>query len=169
MPTAPEPAYKSTKREPTTRGPRMLKIVSRRRSLVGRVAVPLGACNSLDRNSPAITRIVSEHIAEQPAHHAPYNSFMLRSSLPIGRYLGVDVRVHLLFPLLLAFAITYSIVSNGSPTRGFGLWAALCMAVVMREIARTIAAAYVGFRVRALLLLPIGGVMAFSPRPGVKG
>jgi len=93
---------------------------------------------------------------------------MLRSSLPIGRYFGVDVRVHLLFPLLLAFAVTYSILYNGSPVRGFGLWAALCLAVLVREIARTIAAAYVGFRVRALFLLPVGGVMAFSPRTGAK-
>jgi CBS domain-containing protein len=94
---------------------------------------------------------------------------MLRSSFPIGRYLGVDVRVHLLFPLLLAFAIAYSVVCYGSATRGVGLWAALCLAVLIREVARSIAAAYAGFRVRALFLLPVGGVMAFSPRAGAKG
>jgi CBS domain-containing protein len=94
---------------------------------------------------------------------------MLRSYLPIGRYLGVEVRVHLLFPLLLAFAVCYSVIVNGAAARGVGLWAALCLAVVVREAARTIAAAYAGFRVRALFLLPVGGVMAFSPRPGPKG
>jgi len=94
---------------------------------------------------------------------------MLRSSLPIGRYLGVDVRVHLLFPLLLILAIGYSMVFNGDAIRGVGLWAALCLAVLVREVARTIAAAYAGFRVRALFLLPVGGVMAFSPRPGSRG
>ena len=94
---------------------------------------------------------------------------MLRSSLPIGRYLGVDVRVHMLFPLLLAFAVCYSVIVTGSPTRGVGLWAALCLAVLVREVVRTIAAAYAGFRVRALFLLPVGGVMAFSPRAGAKG
>jgi CBS domain-containing protein len=94
---------------------------------------------------------------------------MLRSSLPVGRYLGVEVRVHLLFPLLLLFAVFYSIVFNGTAVRGIGLWAALCLAVLVREAARTIAAAYAGFRVRALFLLPVGGVMAFSPRAGVKG
>ena len=93
---------------------------------------------------------------------------MLRSSLPIGRYLGVDVRVHLLFPMLLAFAVCYSIIFDGTPTRGFGLWAALCLAVLVREVARTIAATYAGFSVRALLLLPVGGVMAFSPRANSK-
>jgi hypothetical protein len=35
-----------------------LNNVSRSRSLVGRVAVPRGACNNLDRYSPAITLIV---------------------------------------------------------------------------------------------------------------
>jgi CBS domain-containing protein len=93
---------------------------------------------------------------------------MLRSSIPVGRYLGVDVRVHLLFPILLFFAICYSIIFNGGAIRGIGLWAALCLAVLVREVARTIAAAYAGFRVRALFLLPVGGVMAFSPRAGAK-
>jgi len=89
---------------------------------------------------------------------------MWRSSVPIGRYLGVDVRVHLLFPLLLAFAVCYSVICNGDAIRGVGLWAALCLAVIVREIARSIAAAYAGFHVRALFLLPVGGVMAFSSR-----
>ena len=93
---------------------------------------------------------------------------MLRSSIPVGRYLGVDVRVHLLFPILLFFAICYSIVFNGGAARGIGLWCALCLAVLIRELARTIAAAYAGLRVRALFLLPIGGVMAFSPRAEAK-
>jgi CBS domain-containing protein len=94
---------------------------------------------------------------------------MLRSSLPIGRYLGVDLRVHILFPLLLFVAVAYSLYCYQSPTRGVGLWAALCLAVLVREVARSIAAAYAGFRVRALFLLPVGGVMAFSPRAGAKG
>jgi len=94
---------------------------------------------------------------------------MLRSSIPIGRYLGVDVRVHLLFPLLLFVAVCYAMATNQPAIRGVGLWAALCLAVLVREVARTIAAAYAGFRVRALFLLPVGGVMAFSPRAGAKG
>jgi CBS domain-containing protein len=94
---------------------------------------------------------------------------MLRSSFPIGRYLGVDVRVHVLFPLLLFLSICYALYFNQPAARGIGLWAALCLAVLVREVARTIAAAYVGFRVRALFLLPVGGVMAFSPRPSTRG
>jgi len=38
----------------------------------------------------------------------------------------------------------------------------MCSAVLVREVARSIAATYVGLRLRALFLLPIGGLMAFS-------
>ena len=37
----------------------------------------------------------------------------------------------------------------------------------MREIARSIAAAYAGLRLRALFLLPVGGVMAFASQDGM--
>ena len=87
---------------------------------------------------------------------------MLRSSIPIGRLLNVDLRVHLSFPLLLALAVILSAVSGGGASRGVALWLAMCFAVLVRELARSIAAAYTGLRLRALLLLPIGGLMAFS-------
>ena len=92
---------------------------------------------------------------------------MLRSSLPVGRFFQVDVRMHLSFPLLLVLAIVLSILLTGSPSRGIGLWIALCLAVFVREIARTIAAAYAGLRLRTLFLLPVGGVMAFASQDGV--
>jgi CBS domain-containing protein len=100
---------------------------------------------------------------------------MLRSSISIGRFFGVDVRVHLSIPLLLVLSIGCSEYINGEPWRGIGLWAALFFAILVREIARAIAAVYVGLRLRALFLLPVGGVMAFAPRdrtadsiPGTK-
>ncbi len=92
---------------------------------------------------------------------------MLRSSLPVGRFFHVDVRMHLSFPLLLVLAIVLSILLTGSPSRGIGLWIALCLAVFVREIARTIAAAYAGLRLRTLFLLPVGGMMAFASQDGV--
>src|SRR5215469_1943555 len=64
---------------------------------------------------------------------------MFRSSIPLGRFFGVEVRVHISFVLLL-------------------------VAAVVREIARAIAALYSGLHLRAVLLLPVGGVMAFAPR-----
>src|SRR5215472_13612233 len=57
MPTAPVPANRSTKKAPATRSPRMLKRVSRKRSLVGRSAMPLGLFKCRLRYFPAITRI----------------------------------------------------------------------------------------------------------------
>jgi CBS domain-containing protein len=89
---------------------------------------------------------------------------MLRSSFPLGRFMHVDVRAHFSFPLLLALAIAFSVMDNGGAARGVALWLALCAAVLVREIARAIAASYAGLRLRALFLLPVGGVMAFSNR-----
>lgn len=87
---------------------------------------------------------------------------LLRSSISLGRLMGVDVRVHLSFALLLLAAVVYTWQTMGSPLRGFGFCAALCFAVAVREGARAIAAAYVGLRLRAVFLLPVGGVMAFA-------
>jgi CBS domain-containing protein len=89
---------------------------------------------------------------------------MLRSSFPIGRFMGVDLRVHISFPLLLLLSVMFSEATTGGAARGVGLWLALCFAVVVREAARAIAAAYSGLHLRALFLLPVGGVMAFSTR-----
>ncbi len=74
------------------------------------------------------------------------------------------MRVHVSFVVLLALAAGYSVVTTGSMERGIGLWLALCAAVLVREIARAIAAAYTGLPLRALFLLPVGGVMALAPR-----
>lgn len=89
---------------------------------------------------------------------------MSRSSIPFGRLFGVEVRVHISFLLLLVLSVGYSAVALNSVSRGLGLWLALCFAVVVRETARAIAALYSGLRLRGLLLLPVGGVMAFAPR-----
>ena len=76
--------------------------------------------------------------------------------------MNVDLRVHLSFLLLLIISVGFSIFENGGALRGVALWLAMCSAVLVREVARSIAATYVGLRLRALFLLPIGGLMAFS-------
>ncbi len=43
-------------------------------------------------------------------------------SFPIGRFLGVDLRIHTFFLLLLGVAISYSSVSGSTGGRGFVLW-----------------------------------------------
>jgi len=87
---------------------------------------------------------------------------MLRFSFPLGRIMGVEVRLHLSFFVLFLCALAYGMNYN-SAWRGAGLFAALALAVAVRETARCIAAAYVGLRLRVLFLLPVGGVMAFAP------
>jgi predicted transcriptional regulator len=92
---------------------------------------------------------------------------MLRSSFPLGRFLGIDLRIHLSFPVLLVLAIAWSEATTGGAWRGIGLWSALLFAVVVRETARAIAVAWSGLRLKALFLLPVGGVMALIQRaPG---
>jgi predicted transcriptional regulator len=91
---------------------------------------------------------------------------MLRSSFSIGTFMGVDLRVHISFPFLLLLAIMFSEITDGGAARGVGLWLALCLAVAVREAARAIAAAYAGLQLRALFLLPVGGIMAFTTRGG---
>src|ERR1700719_5308628 len=59
MPIAPVPAYRSQKSESATSGPRMLKSVSRKRSLVGRRRKRPGPFNRRLRYLPAITRTIN--------------------------------------------------------------------------------------------------------------
>lgn len=83
-------------------------------------------------------------------------------SFPIGRFLGVDIRIHTFFLLLLGVAISYGSVAGSTGGRGFALWLLLLLAVVVREIARAIAAAWFGLELRSILLLPTGGLMNFT-------
>ena len=57
MPTAPVPAYKSKKRLPGTRGPKIENKASRTLSDVGRSDLPSGALRRRPRWEPAMTRI----------------------------------------------------------------------------------------------------------------
>jgi CBS domain-containing protein len=86
---------------------------------------------------------------------------MLRYSLPLGRFFGVDLRMHISFPVLLVLCIVLSESINGVASRGVALWLALCFAVFVREAARAVAAAYIGLELHGLFLLPVGGIMAF--------
>jgi Zn-dependent protease len=83
-------------------------------------------------------------------------------SFPIGRFLGVDIRIHTFLVLLLGVAISYGSVTGSTGGRGFSLWLLLLLALAVREIARAIAAAWLGVELRSLLLLPTGALMTFS-------
>jgi CBS domain-containing protein/Zn-dependent protease len=81
--------------------------------------------------------------------------------------MGVEVRVHLFFPLLMLVCLALS--GADGKMRGLGLFGALVAAVAVRETARLMVAAWLGLRLRALLLLPIGGLFAYADPESQEG
>ncbi len=70
------------------------------------------------------------------------------------------MRVHVFFPLLALVFLGLG-ASMGWP-RSLGLFLVLVIAVATRETARLLVAAWLGLRLRAVLLLPIGGFFAYA-------
>jgi CBS domain-containing protein/Zn-dependent protease len=76
--------------------------------------------------------------------------------------MGVEMRVHAFFPLLAVVCLGLSASEGVSLMRGLGLFLVLVAAVAVRETARLLVAAWLGLRLRAILLLPIGGLFAYA-------
>jgi len=74
--------------------------------------------------------------------------------------MGVELRVHIFFPLLIL--VLFAISGPDGWPRGLALFFALVAAVVVRETARLLVAAWLGLRLRAVLVLPIGGLFAYA-------
>jgi CBS domain-containing protein/Zn-dependent protease len=74
--------------------------------------------------------------------------------------MGVELRVHAFFPLLAVVCLV--IGASDGLARGLGLFLVLTVAVAVRETARLLVAAWLGLRLRAVLLLPIGGLFAYA-------
>ena len=85
----------------------------------------------------------------------------------MGRWMGVEVRIHLFFPLLMVVCLGLS--SADGVLRGLGLFLVLVSAVAVRETARLLVAAWLGLRLRAILLLPIGGLFAYADPESQEG
>jgi Zn-dependent protease/CBS domain-containing protein len=83
-------------------------------------------------------------------------------SFPIGRLLGVDVRIHTFFLLLLGLSISYASMTGATGSRGFALWLLLLLAILVREVARALGAAWFGLDLRSTLLLPTGGLLTYA-------
>jgi hypothetical protein len=67
--------------------------------------------------------------------------------------MGVEMRVHAFFPLLALVCLGISAADGLG--RGLALFFVLVAAVVVRETARLLVAAWLGLRLRAILLTPI--------------
>ena len=72
-------------------------------------------------------------------------------SIPLGRWFGVEMRVHIFFPLLVLVLFAIS-GADGWP-RAWLSFFILVAAVAVRETARLVVAAWLGLRLRAILLL----------------
>ncbi|HTA87213.1 MAG TPA: site-2 protease family protein, partial [Silvibacterium sp.] len=83
-------------------------------------------------------------------------------SFPLGRWMGVDLRIHTFFLLLLGLCLLSTNLVNIQSWRAIMLWLILLLAVVVREVARVIVAAYHGVQLRSILLLPIGGLFSYA-------
>ena len=89
-----------------------------------------------------------------------YNLSMRGWSIPLGRWMGVELRVHAFFPLLAVVCLVLG--ARDGVLRGMGLFGVLTAAVAVRETARLLVAAWFDLRLRAVLLLPIGGLFAYA-------
>jgi CBS domain-containing protein len=74
--------------------------------------------------------------------------------------MGVEIRVHIFFPLLVL--VLFAMGGQQGFPRGLALFILLVAAVAVRETARLLVAAWLGLRLRAILLLPIGGLFAYT-------
>lgn len=74
--------------------------------------------------------------------------------------MGVELRIHAFFPLLAIVCLGLSAADGW--VRGIGLFLVLVAAVVVRETARLLVAAWLGLSLRAVLLLPVGGLFAYA-------
>jgi CBS domain-containing protein/Zn-dependent protease len=74
--------------------------------------------------------------------------------------MGVEMRMHIFFPALALVCVGLS--GNSGFLRGMGLFFLCIAAVIVRETARLIVAAYLNLKLRAVLLLPVGGLFAYA-------
>ena len=84
-------------------------------------------------------------------------------SLPLGRVLGVELRLHIFVPILLGLTMSYASALDHNSGRGIGLWLLMLAAVAVREVARSLAMAWWGLRLRGMLLVPTSGLASFAP------
>ena len=82
-----------------------------------------------------------------------------RWSLPIGRLFGIQIRVHATFLLIVVLVWAGSTEPGGMGPANAMLWLAVVfVCITAHELSHSVVASSRGIRVRAIVLLPIGGV-----------
>lgn len=93
----------------------------------------------------------------------------MENSFPLFRVRGIDIRVHVTFPLILIWgAIQFGWLQAGGLSGAvFGVIVFLLLfgIVVLHELGHSFAAQYYGVPVRQIVLLPIGGVAQLERMP----
>ena len=118
-------------------------------------------------------RIALQHTKTKRIHagapRTPYNRRYARLVDSAGPLDGRgDCVSTFFFPLLALVFLGYQRLSDGWG-RGLILFLLLVAAVTTREIARLLVAAWLGLRLRAVLLLPIGGLFAYANPESQEG
>jgi Zn-dependent protease/CBS domain-containing protein len=86
----------------------------------------------------------------------------------IGRFSGIDVRVHWTFFLLLAFFAFIGYQASGSPLGALTATAmivALFICVLLHEFGHSLVAQRLGIEIHSITLLPLGGVSNLESLP----
>ncbi len=76
--------------------------------------------------------------------------------------MGVEFRIHTFFVLLAVVCLMFANFAGVPSGSGFALWLLIAFAVAIRELGRLMVAAWLGLRLRTVLLLPIGGLFAYA-------
>lgn len=85
-------------------------------------------------------------------------------SLKLGKILGIDVKVHFTFLLILVWG-AFNYGGNAGPLYGVLVTLALFALVFLHELGHSIAAMWYGIPVKDITLLPIGGVARLERMP----
>lgn len=92
----------------------------------------------------------------------------MKSSFRLGRWLDIDVHLHVTFLLMLAFIATAHWLQHQNllaVLEGIGFFLALFACVLFHEYGHALAARRVGIGTRDITLLPIGGVARLESTP----
>lgn len=98
--------------------------------------------------------------------NAPVEESQRGWSLPLGRVLGIEIRVHLSFVLIVAVVALGASAPEGPGLVAGLVWVGVVFGcVVVHELAHSVVARSRGATVREILLLPIGGVSRLEHLP----
>ncbi len=92
----------------------------------------------------------------------------MKWSLPLARIKGIDLKVHVTFPLLLIWVAIQDSLTGVGPAQVFESIAfilALFVCVIFHEFGHALTAARYGIRTSDVTLLPIGGVARLERMP----